>query len=128
MSLDNSVREDGASSAEDIERSPATKKNQEDYRGVSNVCVGYVSFQEPKPYKPRVDRTVFYPLYVATVCLLLLPVLPFFLMILLVTIWAILFVATPVYYFYHFDPLDTCCSPTCVCKTEHPDAVGGAFA
>jgi hypothetical protein len=128
MNPDNHVLEDEASIAKGNERPPTTNKNQGHFRGVSNACVDYVSFQEPKPYKPRVDRTVFYPLYVATVCLLLLPVLPSVMMIVLVTIWGVLFVATPVYYFYHFDPLDTCCSPTCVCKTEHPDAIGGAFA
>lgn len=130
MNPDTSVLEEAASIEDNHARSPTTTqtKPQECYWGVSNVCVDYVSFQEPMPYKPRVDRSAFYPLYATTACLVVLPVLPSFGGILLVTLWAILFVATPVYYFYHFDPLDACCSPTCVCKTEHPDAIGGAFA
>ena len=117
-----------ADSFADSSEPSAAKTKQNDDRGLTHACFDYVSFQEPKPYKPHVDRTVFYPLYVATACLILLPFLPSTLMIVLVTIWAILFVASPVYYFYHFDPLDACCSPHCACKTEHPDAIGAAFA
>ncbi|CAB9508203.1 expressed unknown protein [Seminavis robusta] len=99
-------------------------------RGVAHIRVDYISFADHKPSKPKVDRRIFHPLYITTAGLLVLPILPPLLVILLVTVWAILFVATPVYYFYYYDPLDDACGNTddVCCRSEHPDAVGGAFA
>ena len=90
-------------------------KNNNKNAGVSqhSISLDYLPFQDTDPEqreqqkqeRRRVTKSIFLPLYVATALLLFLPILPSFLVILLGTVWGILFVATPVYFFYYYDPL-----------------------
>ena len=57
----------------------------------------------------KVDSRMFVPLYVTTALLVFLPRLPQALVTCLVTVWAVLFVATPVWYLIHYDPLGEAC-------------------
>lgn len=52
----------------------------------------------------QVDKKIFLPLYIVTACILLFPVLPLALRVFLIATWAILFVWTPLYYLYYYDP------------------------
>ena len=61
--------------------------------------------QQEQEQRYKVTKRIFIPLYVATILLLLLPILPSFLVILLGTVWGILFLVTPVYFLYHYDAM-----------------------
>ena len=81
--------------------------------GVSQhrISLDYMQFpdadstQQQQQERHKVTKSIFMPLYVATALLIFLPVLPSFLVILLGTAWGILFLVTPVYFLYHYDPL-----------------------
>ncbi|CAB9523079.1 expressed unknown protein [Seminavis robusta] len=101
----------------------ANDDKDKDYRQFPDVATdavvhdAYHSFGAATP-KKQVDKKIFLPLYAATAsCLILLPVLPLFLRVILVTAWAILFIWTPLYYLYHYDPDNqtdaSCCSSAC---------------
>ena len=89
--------------------------NHKKNAGVSQhrISLDYLPFQDTDPQQReqqkqerwRVTKNIFLPLYVATALLIFLPILPSFLVIFLGTVWGILFLVTPVYFLYYYDPL-----------------------
>ena len=104
--LNTEVEENDENSAE-----TATKDNT---AGMSQhrISLDYLPFhdieatvEQEQKERRRVTKRIFLPLYVTTFLLLFLPVLPSFLVILLGTVWGVLFLVTPVYFLYYYDPM-----------------------
>lgn len=99
--------------AHSIILSPSSKQqpsdmvaDDNDNTGVSShtIDLNYVPFDDIQKQQ-EVDKRIFLPLYATTACVILFTgFLPTFLVVILVTLWAFVFVGTPLYYLYHYHP------------------------